>query len=1660
MSSGHQGNSTVAGSDGRARPSLAVVLVISMLFSAVPLFSTPASSDPWYGDDGDMTRDVYWNFTDPSDYTMANASVSGGFGTLEFINSTVGEHSTADYLLGNGSNVDLNATPDTIVIDNTSLPIQTLVLQPGPEGTDNYMDEWFPNWSPPDGGDLILNHEFDGTYGGSKRCVIIMKFNLSAVPAGAVVTEASLLMYEKGGRPIPVEYHIRAPNKTWAETGVSWAARDLIHYWDTAGGEFSTESFAHGFIEDRVGWHTLDLTRLVDLWTRNATPNLGFAIVPIPVPGDATKTFSDCEITNKPEQRPKLSINYTMGVQTGSYESRALGDAMNSTYTLATWSAGMHSKATDEFNSSNLSQRWQWMSDPRVTGGLLDFGTPGWVNITGSLSSNLSSDFNYLYQNITGDFRFDTSLREHFAADAMGAGLMLRNDAQTWLAIYKTGLGGAGRIVAEVARSGMNTTLASIPWPDSYAFLRMERVGSTYSVRASQDGLVWTLVATLAPQFDFTKRVSLGLCMFSEDGTNRPVVEFDFARIEPQGQTMNIEVRARTGNSTVLTDPSWTAWSSPLVPSSGASIGSPGRYIQYQAVMNTSYDWLSPGLSEFECHYERYAQTGTIITGEVSPPAIAEWQTLVANHTSTNGRVEYSYSIDHGSAWVDLGAGNVFDLSLSQPSIMIKIKLTTYDTISTPSVDTVDLVYLITHIGFYVIAPQTVIAGALFSVYIEPKDTGNNTAAWAGAVTMNARDASGLSNASSELYVTSDTVPPGSQLTVPNERYDIAETIRIVVSGGGATGISNPIMVVPGPVDHLQLEPNVTRLPEDNSSVFVATGWDALGNQITGSPITWHADASLGFLNSTTGPSVMLTTAAFVSGGYLNITLQGMTLSRFIEVAPLQMPPEIDAILPTQTKVEDFGSWTLDLTPYVSDREDNVSELKWYIMNNSIVSVSGENRTGDMTITFTTIQNLNGVEVLEVRLVDTARMMARGSLTVNITPINDAPTIDPIDPLVVRFADPYSFDLRYYVHDVETSSDDLTISVDAASEPYVSVEDLWLTFIYPESMNGTQQTVLVTASDGEKQSQTYIVVGVSDDYAPRTRGSLPNLEMYQGEVVLSYFDLDDYFSDPDGDLIIYTYGNTHVSVLIHQNNTVDFYAPSSWYGDEYVVFRANDSDGARAESAMIATVIAVNQPPVISGVPDIVVRYGDEYEFDLSPYVDDLDDDRSELTVMTNDPHVWAEGLLLTILYPAGMTGLKFPVNITVSDSELSDFWVMNVTVSTDNPPVVVIAPPDFSFDEDAPMPYPESGHITDFFADPDGDPLVFYAFVSTPNMTATAEGSGSNWTVTFAPEQDWNGLTYLTLRAMDGAGALAEMTVMLTVVSVPDRPILSLPASFTVTEGAHTILDITKNVADPDSVLADFRFVVAAEYASYASIHNGVVVFDFPKGYLGEDEESREISITITVFDQNNLFSSDTLTVTIIRVADATPSTNPLLWIALLGTAAAASIFAVFAAMRRKKPFVVRDMMLIHNDGFLITRQAKPVPGEIDDQVLSGMLTAVLNFVEDSMAKNHGSLTTFGFQEYQVMVQRGEHVFAAVVFEGDQPDGIDKNLGEFIKKFDRIYHKKLINWTGDIETDFAGADVLIQSWVRDHGKKIKEKHAADPWMSTSEKKPEEKMAK
>jgi len=1622
------------------------VCAIFLLTSLVPMIPT-ANADPIEIVNGDWNHEIHWSYSDPANYTLSNATISGGHATLEWKNEESVENTRNAYNQADvGRNINTSAFPGSVVLGYQPQTVSTFFVQPGPATSmDTYISQDFPNNNY--GTSSIL--DFNSKTGALKRPLLY--FDVGSIPSNSTIANATLWLWVKTGQNSAFDFSIHALNSTYGELGADWTHYRTGSLWNISGGDYSTASYSQGQMTNAVGWHGYEVGALVEAWVSLTLQNRGLMFVAASTGGSTDKQVVSSDDATNHTQWPKLLVNYTMKIGPGDLESQAIGPGTNATFTSVNWSSSFKSLATDEFNSNSLNPRWFWINDPRTTGGTVDVNLtrPGWLRVVGGPNTYTGSvvlKSNYLCQNITGNFSSTTRLDERFTLNSMGAGMVLIFDQHNWVAIVKFGSGASGKLWAipfqdDVALSGPIVGWSSM----TMVYLGIDKTSAGAQLNYSADGITWNNLYTYVPVHAFASRVTVGLEVYSSTATN-PIVFFDYFRINPFVDQTTLLVKARLGDSTSLADPSWTSWSAPL-PSGGVALTGTAKYLQYSVHLESENDWFSPAFSGIEVHYSRYAPDGVVATLEMTIPLLKRWVSIRTFEDYLGGMVTYNYSTDYGSHWTELINKWPNSVTSTSKSMIIRAFMHTDDTLSTPRLNLINATYAMSPAAFYISAPSRVGAGVPFQITVMAKDDLNNTIPWTGDITLHAMDSTGTSDASSELGITTISIS-GSGSSALLETYLTAETFRIMASAGTSTGLGNPIQVTPGPIASISISPSISSMDENTSRDFTATAYDTYGNANSTASFSWSVDGVLGTINASSGRSVRLSVGAPSAGGNLTVSSSSITASLRITVALQRFPPTILPI-PRQVQDEDHGFWELDLAPFISDPDDASSQLRYKVSNETIVTVQGG--PGALMITLGTLPNLNGVDHLNLVVTDPSGLSARATIVVEIRPVNDAPTIDSIDPLVVHYAVPYIYAMRHYVRDVDTPIDQLVLSVDLANAPYVLVDGLTLTFIYPEGFNGKTQLVGVTVSDGLLTSSTTIQVTISSDQVPIMTNPLPDVTLDQGSSLINAFDLDQHFRDPDLDVLYYAFGNTRVGIDIQLNHTVDFHAPNDWSGVEYVTFRATDSKGARVEYTITVTVLPVNQPPVISGVPDLVVHYDAQYDFDLRPYIVDLDGDREVRTISTNDGHITVNGTVISLLYPLIMNGLKVQVTITVHDSGLSDSCMINVTVSNDFPPVLSHMMPDHSFLEDVDIDYPIGADLASFFTDPDGGALRFEAFISTPNVTVEAVTESGKWVLKFEPDLDYNGQSDLTIRAIDVVGrGIAENTVKLTVIPVPDPPKIQLPAVFNVTEGVQTILDISKMASDPDSQLSDFIFIVTGPYTDEGDIRvqNAILVLVFPEGFVPSGTDSKEFAISVTVYDETGLSGNATMLVHVERapINSVSKPISPWLLAGMIALAAAATGGFGIALYRRKKPFVIRDMMLIHNDGFLISRYASPHLGEIDEDVLSGMLTAVLNFVEDSMSSSQDQLKTFGFKEYQVLVSRGTKTFVAIVYAGDAPSDIDKPLNEFITKIEKVYKKKIAAWTGDIETDFAGASVLLESFVKEHDHGHGKKPLAGLW--------------
>ncbi|UCF07812.1 MAG: DUF2341 domain-containing protein [Thermoplasmata archaeon] len=896
----------------------------------------------------------------------------------------------------------------------------------------------------------------------------------------------------------------------------------------------------------------------------------------------------------------------------------------------------------------------------------------------------------------------------------------------------------------------------------------------------------------------------------------------------------------------------------------------------------------------------------------------------------------------------------------------------------------------------------------------------------------------------------------------PGELVGVSQTIA-----DGSVSLAYPAMLVPGVYSYITVYPGVLYnvpnstatlvvepkpaaitaydniIEEGQSVILNATLEDEDGNSLPNQSIEFHVDRNKnsvyeggelvgygetdgnGYIETIHLPQLRTGTYPIrvnyigsvnysVTEGYAFLIIQNTTNN----------PPVIVTEVPDQIKLEDSPPWVLLLTPYESDIEDAGENLSWYLtgVNTSLYTVTGMNSTGD-AFTFVPVENAFGNDEVTLWLVDSSGATTSQNLWVNLTPDNDRPKIESINPLTVHFDDDYTYFLYNYVSDIETPKEDLVLTTDDSE--HTTVDGLTITFRYPESMLGETVNVLVTVTDAHGGStSTIVIVKVSDDWVPELEKELPDVTLYEGETIVNAFDLDDYFSDPDGDALFYVTGQSYVTIDIDmETNVVNVTAPTNWYGSETVAFHALDPSKARVEDIVLITVLPINDVPSISDVPDLVVRFDQDCIFDLRPYISDEDNSDSELILSVIDPVTGLpiqgvdvdpnNNLGLLINLPESMNGSIVQLEIWVSDGLDSNFTTINITVSDDYPPELIIPLPDVSFEEDAELK--NAFNISNFFVDIDDDYLIYTSGHDSINVTINPDG-----TVDFSAPVDWFGSEHVTFRAEDDSGALVEDTITVSVIPVNDAPtIAQIPEQFGE-QGKIWVIDISELLFDIDNDIEDLILIVDSEYVS---VVGHTLIFDYPMSVEGD-------TVTVTVSD-GDLNSSVTLSVTVAKLE--TPSTGPLLldyifWILLIPIILAA-LFLGFTAYKRKvnAPYV-EEVFLIADDGTLIAHNSLSLEEEIDRDILSGMLTGVKNLISDAFARGEGrekGLHKLEFGEKNILLEKGDHFFIALVFSGEENRPLLSTIKKVIKELEEKYGSVFEEWQGDMEVFVDTDDIL-----------------------------------
>ncbi|MGI0149709.1 MAG: hypothetical protein ACREDF_09295, partial [Thermoplasmata archaeon] len=111
---------------------------------------------------------------------------------------------------------------------------------------------------------------------------------------------------------------------------------------------------------------------------------------------------------------------------------------------------------------------------------------------------------------------------------------------------------------------------------------------------------------------------------------------------------------------------------------------------------------------------------------------------------------------------------------------------------------------------------------------------------------------------------------------------------------------------------------------------------------------------------------------------------------------------------------------------------------------------------------------------------------------------------------------------------------------------------------------------------------------------------------------------------------------------------------------------------------------------------------------------------------------------------------------------------------------------------------------------------------------------------------------------------------------------------------------------------------------------------------------------------------------------------------------------------------YLVEDVFLIHGDGRLIAHYSRKFREEIDEDIFSGMLTVVQDFVKDSFrARTRVGMKRLDFGDSKILIERSPHTFLATVLVGQEPKLLPLYMLQILKEVEDRYGTVLERWTG-----------------------------------------------
>jgi predicted regulator of Ras-like GTPase activity (Roadblock/LC7/MglB family) len=125
-----------------------------------------------------------------------------------------------------------------------------------------------------------------------------------------------------------------------------------------------------------------------------------------------------------------------------------------------------------------------------------------------------------------------------------------------------------------------------------------------------------------------------------------------------------------------------------------------------------------------------------------------------------------------------------------------------------------------------------------------------------------------------------------------------------------------------------------------------------------------------------------------------------------------------------------------------------------------------------------------------------------------------------------------------------------------------------------------------------------------------------------------------------------------------------------------------------------------------------------------------------------------------------------------------------------------------------------------------------------------------------------------------------------------------------------------------------------------------------------------------------------------------------------------------------------ISELFIMTKGGILIRHYSDTLRTDLDRDVLSGMLVAVQQFVQQTLASKSGSLNQLRYGTQSIYFFRGNHTVAAAIAKDATPEALQYHVLDALQDFEDRYSATLESWNGDVSA-FPGIDDCFEKIIK-----------------------------